>query len=128
VFVVATANDLSALPPELLRKGRFDEIFFVDLPDARERATILGIHLRLRKQDPAQFDIERIAASAEGFSGAELEQVISTALLRALQDHQPLSTDLVLCELSATIPLSRSRAEDVERLRALARERFVPVR
>jgi hypothetical protein len=128
VFVVATANDLSALPPELLRKGRFDEIFFVDLPDAPERATILRIHLTLRKQDPTRFDIERIAGEAEGFSGAEIEQVVSAALLRALQDQQPLSTDLVLRELSATVPLSRSRAEDVERLRALARERFVPVK
>lgn len=128
VFVVATANDLSILPPELLRKGRFDEIFFVDLPDAEERATILRIHLGLRKQDPAQFDIERIAAAAEGFSGAELEQVISASLLRALQDREPLSTDLVLRELSATVPLSRSRAEDVERLRALSHDRFVPVK
>ncbi len=128
VFVVATANDLSALPPELLRKGRFDEIFFVDLPDGEERATILRIHLTLRKQDPARFDVERIAAAADGFSGAELEQVISASLLRALQDRQPLSTELVLGELSATVPLSRSRAEDVDRLRALARERFVPVR
>jgi hypothetical protein len=72
--------------------------------------------------------VERIAAAAEGFSGAELEQAVSTSLLRALQDQQPLSTDLLLQELSATVPLSRSRREDVERLRALARERFVPVR
>jgi hypothetical protein len=128
VFVVATANDLATLPPELLRKGRFDEIFFVDLPDARERAHILRIHLRLRKQDPDGFDIDRIAAAADGFSGAELEQVTSASLLRALQDHEPLSTDLLLRELSATVPLSRSRQEDVERLRALARERFVSVR
>lgn len=127
VFVVATANDLSALPPELLRKGRFDEIFFVDLPDAEERATILRIHLTRRKQDPARFDVERIAAASHGFSGAELEQVISASLLRALQDRQPLSADLIVHELSATVPLSRSRAEDIERLRALARERFVPV-
>jgi SpoVK/Ycf46/Vps4 family AAA+-type ATPase len=116
------------LPPELLRKGRFDEIFFVDLPDSAERAEIVRIHLRLRKQDPARFEVEQIAAEAEGFSGAELEQVISAALLRALQDHASLTTELVLHELSATVPLSRSRREDVERLRALARERFVPVR
>ena len=128
VFVVATANDLSTLPPELLRKGRFDEVFFVDLPDTDERATILQIHLTLRKQDPAQFAVDRIAAAAEGFSGAELEQVISASLLRALQNHQPLNTDLILQELSATVPLSRSRHEDVERLRELAHERFVPVR
>jgi ATPase family associated with various cellular activities (AAA) len=128
VFVVATANDLSSLPPELLRKGRFDEVFFVDLPDPAERATILRIHLRLRKQDPAQFAVDRIAEAAEGFSGAELEQVISASLLRALQNHQQLDTDLILQELSATVPLSRSRREDVERLRDLAHERFVPVR
>jgi len=128
VFVVATANDLSVVPPELLRKGRFDEIFFVDLPDAAERAAILRIHLTKRKQDASQFELEQIAAAAEGFSGAELEQVISSALLRALQDQQPLSTGLVLDELAATVPLSRSRAEDVARLRALAHERFVPVR
>jgi ATPase family associated with various cellular activities (AAA) len=128
VFVVATANDLSALPPELLRKGRFDEIFFVDLPTVEERAEILRIHLRLRKQDPASFDVDRIAVAAEGFSGAELEQAVSTSLLRALQDHEPLSTDLLVHELSETVPLSRARREDVERLRVLASERFVPVR
>jgi hypothetical protein len=128
VFVVASANDLSALPPELLRKGRFDEIFFVDLPDAGERAEILRIHLRLRKQNPASFDLEQVAAAADGFSGAELEQVASASLLLALQDQQPLTTERILHELSATVPLSRSRREDVERLRALARERFVPVR
>jgi ATPase family associated with various cellular activities (AAA)/AAA+ lid domain len=128
VFVVATANDLSALPPELLRKGRFDEIFFVDLPDASEREAILRIHLALRKQDPEHLDLARIVAAADGFSGAELEQVVIVAVLRALQEHRPLDTQLLLDELAATVPLSVSRREDVERLRALARERFVPVR
>jgi SpoVK/Ycf46/Vps4 family AAA+-type ATPase len=128
VFVVATANDLSALPPELLRKGRFDEIFFVDLPDAAERADILRIHLRARKQDPAAFDLAAVAAAADGFSGAELEQVVTAALLRALQEGQPLSSAGLVAELAATVPLSRTRREDVERLRILARERFVPVR
>jgi len=128
VFVVATANDLSALPPELLRKGRFDEIFFVDLPDPAERATILGIHLRLRKQDPARFDLPRIAAAADGFSGAELEQVVISALLRSIQERRPLDTQLLLDELAATVPLSRSRREDIDRLRALAKDRFVPAR
>jgi hypothetical protein len=128
VFVVATANDLSALPPELLRKGRFDEIFFVDLPDVTERAEILRIHLRLRKQDPANFDLDRIATAATGFSGAELEQVVTASLLRAIQAHRALDTDLVFAELTATVPLSRSRHEDIERLRVFARERFVSVR
>lgn len=111
-----------------MRKGRFDEIFFVDLPDLGERAEILRIHLRRRKQDPASFDVERIAAAAEGFSGAELEQVISASLLRALQQGQPLSSDLIMQELAATVPRSRSRREDIERLRGVAAERFVSVR
>jgi hypothetical protein len=127
-FVVATANDVSALPPELLRKGRFDEIFFVDLPDAAERVEILRIHLRARKQDPDAFDLPAVATAADGFSGAELEQVVTAALLRALQDGATLETQRLTAEVSATVPLSRSRAEDVARLRALARERFVPVR
>jgi hypothetical protein len=128
VFVVATANDLSSLPPELLRKGRFDEIFFVDLPDEAERVEILAIHLRLRKQDPSALDLGQVAAAAEGFSGAELEQVVIATLLRALQDRRELATDLLLDELAATVPLSRSRADDIARLRARAREQFVPVR
>jgi hypothetical protein len=128
VFVVATANDLSSLPPELLRKGRFDEIFFVDLPDEAERVDILAIHLRLRKQDPSAFDLEQVAAAADGFSGAELEQVVIATLLRALQDHRELATDLLLDEIAATVPLSRSRSDDLARLRARAREQFVPVR
>jgi ATPase family associated with various cellular activities (AAA) len=130
VFVVATANDLSALPPELLRKGRFDEIFFVDLPDAGEREAILRIHLALRKQDPVALGIElgKVAAACDGFSGAELEQVVIVALLRSLQEHKALDSQLLLDEIAATVPLSVSRHEDIERLRATARERFVPVR
>ena len=128
VFVVATANDLSALPPELLRKGRFDEIFFVDLPDAAEREAVLRIHLALRKQDPEAFELARVVAAAEGFSGAEIEQVVVGALLRGLQEHRPLETQMLIDELAATVPLSVSRREDMDRLRALARERFTPVR
>ncbi|MCA1733259.1 MAG: AAA family ATPase, partial [Acidobacteria bacterium] len=94
VFVVGAANDLFELPPELLRKGRFDEIFFVDLPDASERAEILRIHLRLRNQDPASFDVERAAAASEGFSGAEIEQAVIGALYRALHGKRAPSTDL----------------------------------
>ena len=127
VFVVATANDLSILPPELLRKGRFDEIFFVDLPTEAERMEILRIHLALRKQDPSRHDLPGIAAAATGFSGAEIEQVVISALLQALHEQRPLDSDLIHAELSATVPLSRSRHEDVEKLRAYARERFVAV-
>lgn len=127
VFVVATANDLSILPPELLRKGRFDEIFFVDLPTASEREEILRIHLRLRNQDPAGFDVARLSAAADGFSGAEIEQAVISAVLQALHVQRPADTAMVEAELRGTVPLSRSRAEDVQRLREWASGRFVPV-
>ncbi len=127
VFVVATANDLQLLPPELLRKGRFDEIFFVDLPDPAEREGILRIHLELRKQDPDAFDLAALVAASEGYSGAEFEQATIASLYRALHDRKPLTTERLLAEMRETVPLSVSRREDVARLRALARERFVPV-
>jgi MoxR-like ATPase len=127
VFVVATANDLGSLPPELLRKGRFDEIFFVDLPAADSRRRIFEIHLELRKQDPAAFDLERLVLGSEGFSGAEIEQAVIAALYRALHSDRPLDTATVLRELGETVPLSVSRREDVEQLRSYARDRFVPV-
>jgi SpoVK/Ycf46/Vps4 family AAA+-type ATPase len=126
VFVAATANDLSRVPPELLRKGRFDEIFFVDLPTAPEREAILRIHLELRKQDPSAFDLAAVSNAAEGFSGAEIEQAVVSALYRALHEKQPLTTMLLLHEMSQTSPLSVSRREDVERLREAA-SHFVPV-
>ena len=127
VFVVATANDLSILPPELLRKGRFDEIFFVDLPNADERGAILTIHLKLRKQDPGQFDFHRLVEATEGFSGAEIEQVVIAALYRGLHLKQPLDTELLVQEISETVPLSISRREDMQKLREMSRGRFVSV-
>ncbi|MDQ3935023.1 MAG: AAA family ATPase [Actinomycetota bacterium] len=128
VFVVATANDLSLLPPELLRKGRFDEIFFVDLPNDAEREQIVRIHLGLRKQDPAGFDVSALVAASDGFSGAEIEQAVIASLLGALHDGVPLSTSALVQELGATVPLSVARREDVAALRALAEGRFVAVR
>ncbi|HEX8742182.1 MAG TPA: AAA family ATPase [Thermoleophilaceae bacterium] len=128
VFVVATANDLSVLPPELLRKGRFDEIFFVDLPNEEERAQIFRIHLGLRKQDPAAFDMSALVAASDGFSGAEIEQAVIASLLGALHDGVPLSTGLVVEELGSTVPLSVARREDVDGLRAFAAGRFVAAR
>ena len=127
VFVVATANDLGVLPPELLRKGRFDEIFFVDLPTVSEREEIFRIHLMLRRQNPQSFDLAALADAADGFSGAEIEQVVIGAALRALQESAPLATPTVIAEIAATVPLSRSRAEDVQRLRTWAQGRFVAV-
>ncbi len=115
--MVATANDLSLLPPELLRKGRFDEIFFVDLPDPQERQTILDIHLKLRRQDQEQFDLTRLVEASDGYSGAEIEQAVIAALYRGLHQKQPLNTELLLEEIRETIPLSVSRREDIQGLR-----------
>jgi hypothetical protein len=128
VFVAATANDLSLVPPELLRKGRFDEIFFVDLPDASEREAIFHIHLRLRRQDAGAFDVAGLAKAADGFSGAEIEQAVVSSLYRAIHERRTLSTDILLDEIRSTTPLSTSRREDIQRLREMGRSRFVPVR
>ena len=128
VFVVATANDIFSLPPEFLRKGRFDEIFFVDLPDPEERATIFGIHLSRHKQKPPAFDVGQLVVQSEGFSGAEIEQAVIAGLYRSLHEKRPLDTELLARELRDTVPLSVSRREDIDRLRTMVRERFVPVR
>lgn len=128
VFVVATANDVFRLPPELMRKGRFDEIFFVDLPREDERKAILDIHLRRRKQNPDAFRLSAIVRASDGFSGAELEQAVIAGLYDALHRDRPLDTAALLTEINGTVPLSRSRREDIARLRELAEERFVPVR
>ena len=127
VFVVGAANDLMNVPPELLRKGRFDEIFFVDLPTAEERAGIFGIHLALRKQDVSKFDLAALAAATEGFSGAEIEQTVVSALYRALQRKQPLTDAAIADAARSTVPLSVARAEDIAEVRAVGK-RFTPVR
>ncbi len=126
VFIVATANDVTALPPELLRKGRFDEIFFVDLPDAETRALIFAIQLRRRNLDPADFDGKQLSDLAEGFSGAEIEQAVVSALYAALAKNQPCTQAHVEREIMQTRPLSVLMAEKIQNLRAWARERTVP--
>lgn len=128
VFVVATANNLSRIPSELLRKGRFDEIFFVDLPDETERAAILQIHLMRRKQDPSRFALPELVQATDGFSGAEIEQVIITSLYRAIHEKRPINTELIVEEVKSTVPLSVSRREDLHQLRIVAQERFVSVK
>ncbi len=125
VFVVATANNIDALPPELLRKGRLDEIFFVDLPDDATRATLFDIHLRQREQDPNTFDLPTLSSASAGFSGAEVEQSVVSALYSAHADELPLSTELIVAELAETRPLSVVMKESVERLRAWAKDRTV---
>ncbi|MGA1602566.1 MAG: AAA family ATPase [Prochlorothrix sp.] len=128
VFVVATANDISQIPPELLRKGRFDEIFFVDLPDAAERASILKIHLKLHGHSTQKLDLETLVQAMTGFSGAEIEQAVISALYRCLYLQKPLETAIILEQIQNTIPLSVSRREDLDALRLLAKDRFVSVR
>jgi len=127
VFVVATANDVFSLPPELMRKGRFDEVFFVDLPRPDERRAIFEIHLRARSQDPEQFLIDDLVFASDTMSGAEIEQVVVAGLYRALHESAPLETRHLLAELDGIVPLARSRHEDIARLRTLAADRFVPV-
>jgi SpoVK/Ycf46/Vps4 family AAA+-type ATPase len=126
VFIVATANVIEHLPPELIRKGRLDEIFFVDLPDAPTRAEIFAIHLRKRDLKPIDFDILSLAKLTGGFSGAEIEQAIVAARYLARADGSTLSTDHIREEIERTRPLSRVMAEKVARLRAWAAERTVP--
>jgi SpoVK/Ycf46/Vps4 family AAA+-type ATPase len=126
VFVVATSNDIQALPPELLRKGRFDEIFFLDLPDVESRREIFRIHLKRRKYALDTFDCESLARASEGFTGADIEQAICSALYSAVPEHHPLTTQAILNEIADTHPLSRTRAEALDALRAWARDRTVP--
>ncbi len=126
VFVAATCNNVSALPPELIRKGRFDELFFVDLPSQSERKQICGIQLTKRKRNPADFSVDQVAAAARGYSGAEIESVVQTALYAAYSQKQQLATQHLLEAIQATVPLSTTRAEEIEALREWARQRAVP--
>ncbi len=126
VLLVATCNAVEALPPEFLRRGRFDEIFFVDLPGPAEREEILRVQLARRRRDPTVFDLGALAAATDGFSGAEIEGAVVAGLYRAYADGHDLSTDGILAEIRATTPLSRTRAEDVARLRAWSAGRAVP--
>jgi SpoVK/Ycf46/Vps4 family AAA+-type ATPase len=126
VFVAATCNNVSALPPELIRKGRFDELFFVDLPTAGERRSIFAVQLAKRKLKPADFTLGQLAASSAGFSGAEIEAAIKSAQYAVFADKRFLDTDSIVGELKATVPLSTTRAEEIDELRDWAAKRAVP--
>ncbi len=126
VFLVATANDIQALSPELVRKGRFDEVFFVDLPGPQARAQILHIHLCRHGAEPTQFDMDVLVRDSSGFSGAEIEQAVVSAYYAAHAEAQPLNTPGLQTELAATRPLSVLMAEPVAQLRHWARSRTVP--
>jgi SpoVK/Ycf46/Vps4 family AAA+-type ATPase len=126
VFVAATCNNVNALPPELIRKGRFDELFFVDLPNQVERKAIFAIHLKRHKQDPAQFDLDKLAAAARNFSGAEIDAVVQTAMYSAYATKNAVTTEGMIEALHSTVPLSTTRAEEIQALRAWASQRAVP--
>lgn len=126
VFVAATCNNVNALPPELIRKGRFDELFFVDLPNQNERKQIFAIQLSKRRRHPDEFDLDQIATAARGFSGAEIDAAVESALYGCYNEHRPLTTATVLDVLRQTVPLSTTRAEEIEAERVWARERAVP--
>ncbi len=126
VFVVATANNVRALPPELLRKGRFDEIFFVDLPNIHERTLIFQIHLRLRGRSPELFDCWALSEATEKYSGAEIEQVVVAALFQAFAAGRELSTDDLLSVARESVPLAVTMDRRIKDLREWARDRTRP--
>jgi hypothetical protein len=126
VFLVATANDVQSLPPELLRKGRFDEIFFVDLPGEEARAAIFRTHLARRKQEPERFDMPTLVAAAEGYSGAEIEQAILSGMHAAFNSKKKLTTQHIVDALRGSPPLSVIMAERIAALRHWAASRCVP--
>lgn len=126
VFVVATANEIMRLPPELVRKGRFDEIFFVDLPSPENRRDILLIHLRKRSLDFKEFDVDAIVAATNGFSGSEIEQAIISAMYNARAKHEVLTQEELIAEIRQTRPLSVVMAEKVQETRDWAATRTVP--
>lgn len=123
VFVIATANNVTQLPPELLRKGRFDEIFFCDLPAADERKQIFDIHLRKKHRDPSAFELDRLVGATGDFSGAEVEQAVVAALYDAFDADQDLTTDGLLAALGDIVPLAVTMREQIEGMREWARTR-----
>jgi len=126
VFIVATANDIRKLPPELIRKGRMDEIFFVDLPDHNIRQKIFAIHMKKRKINPGKHNLLALSENTEGFSGAEIEQTIVSALYSNNGNKEFVTTDNILSEIQNTVPLSTIMDDDINQLRAWARTRTVP--
>lgn len=125
VFVVATANNISALPPELLRKGRVDEIFFVDLPVKKDREEIIKIHLKRFKRDYNKFDISKIAEACEEFSGAEIEESIKEALFNAFDEDKEITTEHIIEAMKKTYPISKTMKENISDMRRWAKARAV---
>jgi len=129
VFVVATANDISLLPPELLRKGRFDEIFFVDLPNKEDRKSIFSIHLAKKGQNPQAFALDKLAEESTGFNGAEIEECINEAMFAAYTENQVMPTlqiKHILDAIRETVPLYRTMKQQIDSLRKWADSRAKP--
>jgi SpoVK/Ycf46/Vps4 family AAA+-type ATPase len=126
IFLIATANNIASLPPELMRKGRFDEIFFVDLPEKEDRESIFGIHLRKRRRDKGEFDLTALVDASEGYSGAEIEQAVVSGMYAAFSEDTPCTTDHIVAAIRSSQPLSVVLRERVEALRAWAKGRCVP--
>ena len=120
VFVIATANDIARMPPEMLRKGRFDEIFFIDLPTRDEREQIFNIHLQKRGFKISSFDMERLLEKSHGFSGAEIESCIVSAMFDVFDSDNELNTAALVQAMDETVPLSRLMKEKVEELKKWA--------
>ncbi len=123
VFVIATANNIQLLPPELLRKGRFDEIFFVDLPSTEERKEIFNIHIKKKKRDPGKFDLEALARESPGYSGAEIEQAVISSMYDAFLENRDITTQDILKNVKLSIPLSVTMKENIEQIRTWAHDR-----
>ncbi len=117
VFVVATANQVRRLPPEFMRKGRFDEIFYVDLPMPPERRDIAAIHIAKRKKDPTKFDLDKLATASEGYTGADIEAAVKEAAETAFADSRECTTDLIMEVMKRSVPLSVTMKEDIAFLR-----------
>jgi SpoVK/Ycf46/Vps4 family AAA+-type ATPase len=126
VFLAATSNNITVLPPEMLRKGRFDEIFFVDLPNTQVRSALFALHLKKRGRDPETFDTAKLAETSDGFSGAEIEQAIVSGLYTAFSQKQQLSTGILLGEIKSTQPLSATRTEEITSIREWTKNRAAP--
>ena len=125
VFVAATANRIDLLPAEILRRGRFDQIFFIDLPTRREREEIFSIHLRNKENDPSEFNIPQLAQITKGWSGSEIEQVIISGMYEAFNKNRKLNEDDLFTIFGQSVPLSITMEEQIKKIRSWAHDRAV---
>ena len=125
VFVAATANEINMLPPELMRKGRFDEVFFIDLPGEKEREEIFKVHIKKRKNDPNKFSLTNLSKSTNGFSGAEIEQIVASGLYEAFNEKRPMNDNDLYKMIGRTVPLSTTMAEAIKGIKRWADTRAV---